>query len=301
MKKIAITVAVVATIAAAGTALAAFPQDDVKLYTGCLNSGGNITYVKEGDTPLQPCSSPKQVVKLSGGDITSLSVSPPLIGGGMNGAVSISLSAAATLPSCSTNNDVPKWNVSTSRWACGTDNDTKYTNGTGLDLNAATNAFSINPDYRVKNDKSCDTDQFANGIDGSGVITCGTPASGGVHAYSAHVADTVLAGDTLVISKTIPPGTYLLFASVSLINKDANGGADGVSAASCIIPGYTTGTHALVWDGGDSGFADTEDSLALSSSINHAGGAVELRCTELDPNVDVKNATFTAIKVDSLG
>ena len=66
MRKGVLLTALALAVAVVGTAVAAFPQDSVKLYTGCLNSGGNITYVKEGDSPLQACSSPKQVVKLSG-------------------------------------------------------------------------------------------------------------------------------------------------------------------------------------------------------------------------------------------
>src|SRR5262249_38993953 len=134
-------VLVVLAISASG-AIAAFPQDNVKLYTGCLTSGGTLVNVAEGDNPLQACASSKQLVKLSGGDITSLTVSAPLTGGGTNGALSIGLDASATLPTCSTTAQVPKWNATTSKWVCGTDNDHTYTaDGTTLNLSGST--FSI--------------------------------------------------------------------------------------------------------------------------------------------------------------
>ena len=57
-----------------GTALAG-PAGAVKTFTGCLSSGdGSITKVKEGDSPKSTCSNGQTVVKLSGGDITKISV-----------------------------------------------------------------------------------------------------------------------------------------------------------------------------------------------------------------------------------
>jgi hypothetical protein len=284
-------------IAVAGTAVAAFPQDNVKLYTGCLTNGGSLVYVAVGDNPLQPCASPKQVVKLSGGDITSLTVTAPLTGGGTNGALTIGLDASATLPSCSADNAVPKWNLATSKWTCGIDNDTTYSaDGTTLELGSG-NVFGIDPAYRVLNGTSCASGAFANGINSSGLITCGTPATGGVHAYSAHVGATILAGETTVISKTVPAGTYLLLASVELQNQDS-ASAGGFSIGSCSIPGYSTSQNVVR---AEPSHVLGSVSLSLSSVVQHAGGAIELKCHELEADVDVFNATLTAVKVDSLG
>ncbi len=102
-----------------------------------------------------------------------------------------------------------------------------------------------------------------------------------------------------MISKTLPAASYLLFASVALINQDGNAAADEESEARCKIPGYDTGSVDLVW--GDVETAETKVSVSLASAINHAGGAVELRCEETSADVDVWNATLTAITVDSLG
>jgi hypothetical protein len=35
--------------------------------------------------------------------------------------------------------------------------------------------------------------------------------------------------------------------------------------------------------------------------MQHGGGALELACTESHGNVDVENARFSGVKVDSLG
>lgn len=274
------------------TALAGHIGGNVKSYTACVTTGGALTKIKEGDSPLNPCTVDQVVAHFSGGDITSIAAQTGggLTGGGTNGAVSLSLRRDCA------SGDVVKWNGST--WACAADSNSTYTAGTGLDLTGS--EFSIEPVYRVKN-SPCPSGHFATGFDSDGDIRCAVPpSSAGVQAYSAHVGAVILAGTTTVISKTIPAGTYLLFASVALVNQDGDDAADGDSEASCSIPGFETGTQQLIWkDGVDT--SDTKESLALSSAINHSGGAVELRCTEASPDVDVWNATLTAIKVDSLG
>jgi hypothetical protein len=59
------------------------------------------------------------------------------------------------------------------------------------------------------------------------------------------------------------------------------------------MPGYQTSREDIEGLSGES--------LSLSSGITHAGGEVQLTCTESFANVDVKEATLNAIKVDSLG
>jgi hypothetical protein len=58
---------------------------------------------------------------------------------------------------------------------CGVDNDTTYSEGTGLDLTGTT--FSIEPSYRVKNTPDCPSGKFATGFDDAGAITCAVPAA----------------------------------------------------------------------------------------------------------------------------
>jgi len=291
--------AVVGTVVIGGTALAG-PAGAVKTFTGCLASGdGVIVKVKEGDTPKSPCSSGQALVRISGGDITKISVTGGLTlpNGGESGDVTIALDPKFSLPQSCANTQVAKWDGATQAWVCAADDDTTYSKGTGLDLTGTT--FSIASDYRVKNTPDCPSGQFATGFEADGDIVCAAPASNGVSAFSGTVGVTALAGDTLVISKTLPAGRYVLSASVALINRDGNQVDDGYSRARCSIPGFDTGSHELVWP--DEDFAEAKDSLSLSSAITHAGGAVELRCSEESADVDVWQATLTAIKVDSLG
>src|SRR5690349_4930123 len=113
-----------------GTALAAFPDTDVKTYTGCLSTGV-ATNLKEGLAPASPCSSSKQVVQIAGGDITKVTVTGALTGGGDNGALTIGLDLSAAnafsvkagyrLPQGCGDGAVAKSN-SSGGWTCAADN-----------------------------------------------------------------------------------------------------------------------------------------------------------------------------------
>jgi hypothetical protein len=171
-----------------GTALAAFPDTDVKTYTGCLSSGV-VTNLKEGLSPASPCGSSKQVVQIAGGDITKVTVTGALTGGGDNGALTIGLDPAKTVPSTCTAGQVPKW--SSAVWTCAADNDTTYTAGTGLDLSAA-NAFSVKPGYRLP--QGCGDGAVAKS-NGSGGWACAADNAGNLPTVYfndyQHVVDDV--------------------------------------------------------------------------------------------------------------
>jgi len=64
------------------------------------------------------------------------------------------------------------------------------------------------------------------------------------------------------------------------------------------MPGYSTGSNVVRAQASE---VTGSASLSVSSAITHAGGAVELKCTEEEADIDVLNATLTAIKVGSLG
>jgi hypothetical protein len=299
----ALAVAAIGVVAIAGTALAGHETGGVKSYTGCLVSGdGVIIKVREGNAPRSACTGGQVQAHFSGGDITKISVTGALtMPGGVtsddNGEVTIGLKPEFTLPSGCSNGEVAKWNGS--GWACAADNDTTYGAGTGLVETPAgpqdlDDVFSIHPDFRVKNTPDCPSGEFATGFLSSGGIQCAAPpSSAGVVGSVAAVEDVALAGTMTVISKTLPAGIYLLFATVELENQDT----DSLSLGSCSIPGFGSEGYRLDEDGEP---GDTE-SISMTSIIDHQGGAVILACEEIDADVDVKRARLATIKVTTLG
>ena len=229
----AFAIAAIAIVVLVGTASAG-PAGAVKTFTGCLVSGdGVIIKVKEGDAPKSACTSGQTLARLSGGDITKISVTGglTLTNGGESGDVEINLDSKFSLPQGCADGRIAEWDTSTTpdRWICGVDTDTTYSASTGLDLSAG-NAFSIDPGYRVPG-KSCSTaGEFARGFDSSGAIQCQAPAATGVEVWQKMQPAAVGGGVTVlpkgegvdVISMSLPAGTFLVTAVATVSDRNSD-------------------------------------------------------------------------------
>ena len=168
---------IVVLAAAAGGAWAAYPDTNVDTYTGCLNmggsSGGQLSQVTTGLSPLKACNSNQQIVHLSGGDITKVTAGGGLSGGGDNGAVTLSLGSGYQLPQSCAAGKIPKWDGAA--WQCA--DDQTYSNGTGVDL--SNNTFSLSSGYQLP--QNCNSGQVAT-AGGDGTWKCQSSV-GGISTY----------------------------------------------------------------------------------------------------------------------
>lgn len=297
---VAVSVVSVVAVAVGATALAGHLADGVKSYTGCLvPNDGVIIKVKEGDAPESACTAGQTQVHLSGGDITKISVTGALTGGGENGEVTIGLKPEFSVPQGCAAGQVAEW--SGSAWNCGVDSDTTYTAGTGLDLSSG-NEFSIEPAYRVKNTPDCSGGQFATGFDSGGGIVCAAPSAGSIATFQERQAN-FLAGDGIpddgqwhtYVTLPVPASTYFVTGKGSLRQLDDDVGFRPQDAISCRLgnlPSEYTG-----FSGADN--LDIAYGFALAGVVATSGEALTLQCSaanDLDL-VSVRNATLVALKV----
>jgi hypothetical protein len=202
-------VAVVATgfgLWASG-AIAIFPDSNVAVYAGCLNTGGSsagsFSQVAIGDTPAKPCGQNQVVVHLSGGDVTAVRTpaGSGLTGGTENGAASLSLAGSFALPQSCSDQQVPMWNNANGAWACA--NEKTYSNGTGLDLSNS-NVFSVSPGYQLP--QNCTSGQVVRS-GGNNTWSCQSGVSG-VTAYtisnSASVGCCFFGDETVNVNCPFP-------------------------------------------------------------------------------------------------
>lgn len=296
-----LALAALVVVALGGTALAAFPTSDVKSYAGCLVSNdGVIVKVKEGDSPKSACTGGQTLVHLSGGDITKISVTGALTGGGDNGEVTIGLKPEATLPSGCANGQVAEWNGSA--WVCAVDNDTTYTAGTGLDLSAGpTNAFSIEPGYRLPG-KSCSTSgEFARGFESDGDIQCAAPSAGAqVFANLMSPESGIgIPDDGLshqVVSLTVPPGAY----SITTVGNGTQAEDREWQLLCRLSTGSEVLSNASVTDDEDTYFGVPKfgRSLAMTSLRNFAASTtVAVQCFANTAGVGAEQFGIQAIKI----
>lgn len=273
MKRTAVVATVVATsmAALAGVAYAVFPDSDVENYTGCLNAGGSsvgtIVNVAVGDAPSRPCGHNQKVIHLGGGDITATRTASGsgLKGGTENGAASLALDDTG----CGTGG-VLKWNGT--GWQCGTDSDTTYSAGTGLDLTGST--FSVKSSFQLP--QSCSSGQLTrwSGIDQKWV--CSEEKS--QRPFFAHVAsDGALENSFGVASASrIAVGTYrvefkgeITSCAATVSAGAANGGSFAPTAVGTVsintgsVSGLAVAVVAFTQPGGSSRM-DTDFNLIVA-------------------------------------
>jgi hypothetical protein len=299
-----------------GTAVAVFPDDNVTTYTGCLNSGGNIINVKAGDSPLQPCSSPRSVVKLSGGDITKVQVTGALTGGGDNGTVTIGLDPKATVPSSCADGQLVRWDGTSKAWVCRD----KYGESTGIDLGSDDKSFSVEESYRLPQNcesgeaairnpavggnaatwtcgqfananQNCASGQFAKGVTATGTLSCSAPSasSNAPPAFEAKNEARIVEDEDQheVVRLQLPAGRYAVNSTGDVSQAD--------------LPNHDIfGTCLLTGPGGfDIGsYSFEEGNVPLGGIFTlSAAGSIAVTCSALGDDPSEAEFEIVAITV----
>ena len=263
----------------AANALAVFPNDQVTNYAGCLNTAGaaagTFSRVAVGDEPSSPCGSNQMLVHLSGGDITSVIPGPGLSGGGTNGATTLSLAAGQTLPQTCASGDIPEWNGTS--WSCGVDNDTTYSNGTGLDLLGTT--FSVQPGYRLP--QTCSDGQVAksNGTTWS----CAADVAGGADAWiGSHNGFMNMVPRADVLDVSLPEGKFTLVAKGVVFDVSRDQHTDCILTAGEDAQGVPIAIDETMFDTEDTGVSEVSFTLIATKSLPAGGATARIICSSSD-------------------
>lgn len=297
-----LVVAALAVVALGGTALAG-PAGTPKTFTGCLVVGdGVIVKVKEGAEPKSACTKGQTLARLSGGDITKISVTGglSLTDGGESGDVEINLDAKYSLPQGCADGRIAEWDSGTSKWICGIDSDTTYSASTGLDLSAG-NAFSIESSYRVKNTPDCPSGEFAWGFDASGEIRCDPPPAATLPASSGPQTNFATGvgipddGDFHVMASVgVQAGNYFVTAKGQITSQ---GNVDDFSATECRIQSGAVVYDSMRW--GSVTIDDNPSTTLALAGLGASGATIELACAadEGADGVGLRYGRLVVVKV----
>jgi hypothetical protein len=291
-----VAVVVVICVVAAGSANAGHQDSSVTSYTGCLNtsgdSAGNVLKIKAGNSPLKPCGSGQTEFHFSGGDISAVRTptGSGLTGGSENGAVTLDIAEKFRLPQGCGVDKIAIYDGA-ERWVCGTDANTTYTVGTGLDL--AGTAFSVEPGYRLP--QSCGNGQVAKS-DGSGAWNCASDNDTGLPTvYIASGQNISMSNFTeyVIASKQVPAGRYLISYAGELLNGDDDP-QSGYCELSPAPADHTVHVRMFPIDGGTLSSA----SIALLDTAEFGGTTtIEVRCATFSGRAF---GTVTALRVGAI-
>lgn len=302
-----LAIAAIGVVTLGGTAFAGHIESGVKSYTGCLvPKDGVIIKVKEGNAPASPCTGGQTQVHLSGGDITRISGGPgvtvdPESSTTQNGHVTIDLDPKYALPQGCEEGEVAKWDDGDEAWACALDNDTRYSAGTGLDLDGSSNTtFEIESAYRLPGKVCTTAGQFARGFDSNGTIRCEPLPSSAISVYAARQASGIgipsnqVLTDVLTLPE-VPAGTY----SINAIGNGSQTDQREWSMQCYLRTGSSvlSSTGLNVGEDQPGGGIHFGFSMAMASVATFTGTTtLKVACTSLDDGVGAEQFTIQAIK-----
>jgi len=269
--------------------------------TGCYNaSGGTINKLAVGDQPLKPCAS-DLLVRFSAGDITKISVTGGLTGGGDNGDVTISLDPKYSLPQACFVNAVAKWTGT--EWLCAIDDNTTYSAGIGLDL--VSTAFSIEPGYRLP--QGCADGQIPKRT-ASG-WACGSEQTGAEAWVKERVdfeIDIPMDGEnfTELASLTLPAGAFLYTAVLHI--RDDNGLNNEEISVSCKLDPVADSTGVTGFfpqaDIGSNSYGNGPSGVIVLHGLESSGAShnISLKCRSFTGSDHAEYVKLSALKVGAV-
>jgi hypothetical protein len=290
----------------AALAWAAQASATVPTYTGCYSaSSGTINKLALGFSPQKPCNTGDLLVSFSAGDITKISVSGGLTGGGDNGDVSITLDPKYSLPQNCGLNQIPK--IGATGWTCANDENTTYSAGHGLNLSSGT--FSVSSGYQLP--QSCSNGQVAKS-DGT-VWQCGTDNVGTTEVWNTYVdfkdgwSNNWDGAFAWIAGLSLPAGTFALsmtgldvsdpsYGTQDMIigcgiymNKGSGNGGEPFISTSAIVEGFSNADNAPM-----------NAPLSMSRVITLAAPAtLDLEC-QAGAHQHVQDVSLIAIKVGTV-